>query len=354
MTDDGIVKKSGGVQLSIVVPCYNVEAYLDDCIYSLLNQVDMVADEFEVICVDDGSTDGTLNKLEMYSARFTNIRVISSINKGVSTARNIGIEHSTGEYITFVDPDDAVPVDLFSNVKKIINNNSGIDIIIGCFQGLNDDIFSQRTDYNSEYSHYRVISDRAQVRKTCVQDFSNGTPQGSAWAQFISRELLNRSNIRFRENLCIGEDSFFTFELRAVAEKIIFIPTILYFYRMRQGSVMRTFGDEATKKRQTSHKNIALLYQEKCHKDPLAVPYYIYEVNQTCFMLLFINDKSYVRNARTELKELGFYPPKSISESCEKDTPKSIKLYILDKLKRMLKYPILFWPIWFVYGYRRR
>ncbi len=349
-----MTRSDGNIWLSIILPCYNIERYLDDCLRSLIDQIDTDHKDIEIICVNDGSTDNTRDKLEKYSRDYKNIHIISTENRGVSAARNIGIERSVGDYVTFVDPDDAIPENLICNIREIISSNNCVDIVFGCLKSFPDDDFYKRSDFNIDYSDYEVIEGSAELRNTGVRDFSNNVLQGAPVAQFISRKLLMENGIRFRENLAIGEDEVFSFEIKAVCKKAIFVRSIFYFYRLRQGSAMRPSGCDFAKKRQNSNKNKALIYLEKCDIDPLAIPPYIAAVNQSCFMLLFIDDVKYIRKAKKELSDLGFYPPLHISDSCMQTRPKSIKLLILDTMKRMLKYPWMFWILWFAYGFRRR
>ena len=108
---------------SIIIPVYNVEAYLPKCLDSIL--VDNQYEE-EVICVNDGSTDGSLTILEKYAAKFANIRIITQSNKGLSEARNTGLRAAMGDYVFFVDSDDWI----FPNtLTKLIDSIDGEDVI---------------------------------------------------------------------------------------------------------------------------------------------------------------------------------------------------------------------------------
>ncbi len=335
------------------MPCYNVERYISDCLSSLINQADIDLETYEIICVNDGSTDNTLQILNDFSEKYGNIRVISTENGGVSAARNIGIKRAVGDYITFVDPDDAVPHNLLYNVKQILQNNPNTDALIGCFRSYPDMLFSEREDGCGNFDGLEIMESRDSIMSTCVKDISNGLNQGSVFAQFISKALLDDNGIRFQENLTIGEDEVFSFEVRYAAQKTVFVPEVFYYYRLREGSAMRASSSDLAIKRQISNKNKALFYKGRYPDDEWAKEYFIKAVNQTCFMLLFINDRKRVKEARRELAELGFYPPKMIDISCLQEKPSSLKLFILDRLKRMLKYPKLFWILWYTYGFRR-
>lgn len=116
--------------LSIIVPVYNVESYLRDSLNSLLNQT---FPDYEVICVNDGSTDNSLNILEEFSKKDARIKVISQENKGLSATRNVGIRNSTGKYISFLDSDDFLKPNAYAKIYSVILEND-VDTIISGYE----------------------------------------------------------------------------------------------------------------------------------------------------------------------------------------------------------------------------
>ena len=105
--------------LSIIVPVYNTEKYLTECLDSLLEQ-DIDTDDYEIICINDGSTDNSLDILQKYVNEYSNVVVINQQNKGVSAARNRGMESAKGDYFWFVDSDDLVQKNILNRLKNII------------------------------------------------------------------------------------------------------------------------------------------------------------------------------------------------------------------------------------------
>lgn len=103
--------------LSFIVPVYNAEKYLNECISSLLQQ-DIPANDYEIICVNDGSTDGSLEILRTYENQYTNIVVIDKENGGVSAARNAGLDAACGDYVWMVDADDFIQKDCLGNINE--------------------------------------------------------------------------------------------------------------------------------------------------------------------------------------------------------------------------------------------
>ena len=114
--------------LSFIVPVYNVEKYLGECLDSLLDQ-DIDQSDYEIVCVNDGSTDGSPEILAGYAQRHPNIRVVTKENGGLPAARNTGVDHSRGDYIWHVDSDDFVRETYFADVCRIISENPGSDLI---------------------------------------------------------------------------------------------------------------------------------------------------------------------------------------------------------------------------------
>ena len=137
--------RNNGIKISIIIPVYNVEDYLSQCLDSVLSQD---FDDFEVICVNDGSTDNSLIILEKYAKLDSRIKIISQINGGLGSARNTGLKHANGEYVMFIDSDDYISE---GSLKKIyynaVSNNSDIVIFEFCQ-------FGEDKGTCDEYRHY--------------------------------------------------------------------------------------------------------------------------------------------------------------------------------------------------------
>ena len=115
--------------VSVIVPCYNVAPYVDECMSGLAEQT---LGPMEIICVDDGSTDGTLELLYRWREKDNRLRVISQSNAGVSAARNAGLDAAEGKYVGFVDPDDRVDRRMFSRLLGAAEKNDADVVVCGC------------------------------------------------------------------------------------------------------------------------------------------------------------------------------------------------------------------------------
>ena len=239
-----------GISLSIVVPIYNVEKYLPKCLDSLLNQ-DIPLHEYEIILVDDGSTDGSGGIADQYSAIHPNIKVIHQSNRGLSAARNAGIKIACGEYIQFVDSDDYLePNVLKSLVEKI--DGDRLDVLRFDYQNVNDnyEVFQPNKDYKPFVDLRDEICNgisflNERLGYACY-----------AWQFIIRRSLLVDKNLIFKEGVYF-EDTEWTPRMLSQASRVTSIDTIVYNYLLRQGSI--TVAVDAEKKKKVFHDKFVLI-----------------------------------------------------------------------------------------------
>lgn len=213
---------------SIIIPVYNVENYLQKCLDSVLNQT---YPNYEVICVNDGSTDGSLAILEEYQQKYHQIIIISQLNKGLSGARNAGIQVAKGNYIFFLDSDDWIETD---TLKILADKQNGEDLL--CFNGRRyfEDGRTETPDSGIEevnitgweyYNKYALVSRKFHFVCTVLR--------------LYRREYLLKNSLFFEEGI-YHEDNLFTPLACYYAKSVKVIPDILYVYRIRQGSITQT------------------------------------------------------------------------------------------------------------------
>ena len=213
--------------LSIVVPVYNGEK----CISQLLDSIIVSKSElFEIILIDDGSTDNTLNVCENYASQDCRIKVVHKENGGVSSARNCGLDYAQGEYVYFCDSDDYIFADVLN--KAIYSIVTGADIIFFDYIYKNTDncsttkscfLLNGREKLNKEYIITNVISPLV---------LKSGTDMAPLWHKFFKRRIIIDNNIRFEEGVHKGEDWRFILDFLSVAETAYYIPEVLYEYRL--------------------------------------------------------------------------------------------------------------------------
>ena len=209
-------------KVSIIVPVYNVEKYLEKCLDSLVNQT---FKDIEIIIVNDGSTDNCRKIIDKYYAKYTSIiKVINQENKGLGAARNAGLKLVTSDYVIFVDSDDYIETNMvYEMYNKILQEQA--DFVICGFNVVNEQYELTSKTFPNEYEIY---------------DFNTQMIFGNLCAcnKIIKRSLLD-DDLKFRSNVWY-EDIDFSFKLFLKSKKMCILPKNLYNYLLRQGSIMNS------------------------------------------------------------------------------------------------------------------
>ena len=212
--------------ISVIVPVFRVESFLDECILSILRQKET---DIEVILVDDGSPDRSNIICDYYAELDSRVKVIHKEQGGPSDARNVGIEASKGEYLAFVDSDDFIAEDMLSSMLAEIKENDA-DIAICGHIWTNE---GGKPMYPPRYKRKKHFIMDSQEATKKMMDFIGY--ESFVWNKMFKRELF--SGIRFPK-ACLYEDLFTTYKLFAKAECIVYSKTVKYFYRQRRGSII--------------------------------------------------------------------------------------------------------------------
>ena len=211
--------------ISVVVPVYNVEQYIRECVDSIVSQTYC---HLEIVLIDDGSLDNCPVICDEYAKKDSRIKVVHQKNGGLAKARNVGIENSSGEYITFIDSDDYIASNYIEILYRgIIENNA--DVSIASFRSFEKNNTAVIEDSSCQFA---TIS-----KKRCFENYTSifTNPFVSAWNKLYKRNLF--SNIRFPEGK-LYEDAFTTYKIFDVSQKIVFTSSVLYFYRLNPDSIM--------------------------------------------------------------------------------------------------------------------
>lgn len=214
--------------VTVVIPVYNVEHYLRECLESVVNQT---YQNLQIILVDDGSTDSSTIICDEYALRDKRIRVIHKDNGGLSDARNKGIDLANGEYITFIDSDDVVEQDMIEYLMHLISRYNA-DISVCQAQYISDSGLLLKKPY-SEIKEKKVIN-----ALNCIHEFLYGQEIGTvAWRKLYKRSLFQE--IRYPVGR-YHEDVFTTYKLVAISDSIAIGSEAKYLYRIRPSSIMRS------------------------------------------------------------------------------------------------------------------
>ena len=213
--------------LSIIIPVYNTEQYIRQCVMSCIQNVDF---EYEIIIVDDGTQDRSIKMIVDLINENDQIKLYHQTNQGLSAARNTGFKYATGQYVWFVDSDDWVCDNSIKQIASSIGQECEHDIVA----------------FNANYLYKNNTVQTAFNIKTNKTihgfEFLLKTPIYSVWRFWYKREYLNDQNLLFVKGL-LHEDSDFVFRSLAFAQKVIYINVLGYNYRpQRIGSIMNTMS----------------------------------------------------------------------------------------------------------------
>lgn len=214
-------------KVSIIIPVYNAEAFLSQCLDSVINQT---LKEIEVICINDGSTDGSGKVLDLYAQKDVRIRVIHKCNEGVAAARNVGLSVASGDYVGFVDSDDWIDADFYEKLYTSACATKA-DVVKG-----------GRISFNSSgWSGISTLNDRILKNKN-----------HHIAAQFLyewftglfSREIIVKNKICFY-NACLGEDVHFLLRVMLVANNLEIVNDTFYHYFVRSNSASHNISQKS-------------------------------------------------------------------------------------------------------------
>ena len=217
------------MKYSFIVPIYNGDSYIDKCLASLLNQT---YKKFEIIVINDGSTDDSLNILKAYSKKHKQIKLYSTENKGVSSARNYGLEKVTGDYAIFVDIDDYVDVEMLYFIESKILNNKSIDLVkygylcVGNDDNkiINSDEEDKSTIIEGSKAFVKLVGDKVPFDLTCIYAFKI-----SFWKKHEFKFELDRYH----------EDFGLIPYVIMKANKILLVDKVMYYYVQSENSITR-------------------------------------------------------------------------------------------------------------------
>lgn len=246
------MNKSTSPQVSIIIPVYNVEQYLSQCIESCINQT---LNDIEIILIDDGSTDSSGKICDEYVNKDKRITVLHKINRGVGEARNDGIDLSKGEYIYFVDGDDYIQNNL---IEKCIEFNTDFSFDILIFGYNKVDIANKVTKKKLPPFKrlFNVSKEKSELAK--ILSFGVGL---SVWDKLIKSDLIKKNKIRF-DNKKRGEDYTFVVKCFNCSNQIISINNSLYNYRIFFNSNGK-FDDKIFENHIANYKLFRGLFNEK-------------------------------------------------------------------------------------------
>lgn len=223
-------------KVSIIIPVFNAEQYLSQCIESLIKQT---YKNIEIILVNDGSTDNSLEICKKYGAKDNRIKIYSIKNSGVSIARNKGVSISSGKYITFVDSDDWVETNMLEfAIMKLKETESDIviwsyfknyyndELMLSLIPG-GDQVFEENKDILYLKSIYSMYGE---------EKVAESVSAGTVWGKLYTRDFIIKNNLKFNPSLTRSQDTVFSINAFSHAKKISYFDKSLYHYRINNSS----------------------------------------------------------------------------------------------------------------------
>lgn len=208
-------------KVSVLVPVYNVEKYLKECLESLINQT---LPDIEIICINDGSTDNSSQILQEYRFKDKRIKIINKKNSGYGASMNIGLEAAAGEYIGIVEPDDFADLKMFEELYNIaLKNNADI---------VKSDFYDYLTKEKRARKAGRIKKNKCGKVFSIKDDCSILKIMPTIWSSIYKREFLEENDIKFLETPGASyQDTSFSFKTLSTAKRIIFTPKSYLYYR---------------------------------------------------------------------------------------------------------------------------
>lgn len=275
-------------KISVIVPVYNVEKYLEECIDSILNQT---YTNLEIILVDDGSKDNSGLICDKYADKDNRIKVIHKSNGGLSSARNAGLDSATGDYIMFCDSDDMFfPTSCEVMFNEIDSKNA--DYVVGNYQNCTEEgeLWENPVFDKEKYKNFKLS----------IKDYKNSffIMNSSACNKIYSMPFLNSLNIRFVEKVP-AEDAIFTTQCFIHSKNVYYINDIMYIYRQRAGdSISTNLSFDYFK---GINKAYRMIYENFKDNNELGFYRYFYAKSMTYILYKFIDSTLLIEEEKIDI-----------------------------------------------------
>ena len=220
-------------KVSVIVPIYNVEKYIEKCVNSIIEQ-DLI--EIEIILVNDGSTDTSYEIARTFEKIDERIKLINQANKGLSSARNSGLKVATGEYICFIDSDDWIEKNYLSKLYTYAKKNQ-CDVI-----ACNYIITNDKNDFEYKYPlKNQFVYNRQDIIDDIASKIISGDIKTTVWDKLYKRKFLEENSLMFDESIIRFEDWYFFIDVCTYMNKFLYINESLYNYRMVNNSLSHKY-----------------------------------------------------------------------------------------------------------------
>ena len=231
------------VLFSIIIPVYNSEKYLFQCIQSVLNQK---YSNVEIILIDDCSTDKSITIIRSFAKKYNNIKIIcNKKNEGVSVCRNKGISNAVGKYIIFLDSDDYLINNGLKKLANLVQNNNGINLVIFTHYTMKagNKFIKSKNIFFSNFLDCKL--------NDLFEFYNNNFCHAFCWSYVFERSFIIKEKLQFLSGVSIGEDRLFVYKFLCSCKKFIFYKELFYCYRL---------GGKLTLRKQKASFNVCVDY----------------------------------------------------------------------------------------------
>ena len=264
-------------KISVIVPIYNQKNYLAQCLDSIIGQT---YKNLEIILVNDGSTDESSLICDNYSKLDSRIKVFKQRNKGVSSARNLGITNVTGEYLVFIDPDDYIDKDYISYLSNLMSTNKNCELIVCGYLDVDEHGKEINKGHNS--FQYNIFNSREYLK--CLFRGEILGYQGYLWNKIFDVKLIKNHNLKFKENIFYNEDRLFLCTYLLCCDYVYFSNKPFYFYRHHSCSAMGLTKQKLSNKMLTEITAFEEMKKLINHIDDIYI-YLVIEEYHRCILL---------------------------------------------------------------------
>ena len=220
------------MKVSVIIPCYNAERYLPQCLDSVLAQQER---DFEVLLVDDGSSDGTLSVARGYAERDARITVLHQENAGVCAARNLGLEHAAGDWVTFVDSDDLITPDALAVMLSAVYD--GVDMVVCAHETFDE---KGNTELFYPQSRWHKCAGAKKRHAAALRLIEGDSVLNIMCNKLHRRALIERERLRLTPGVKMAEDALFNLEALLCGGEVVYVNRVTYRYRIHASSATQT------------------------------------------------------------------------------------------------------------------
>ena len=327
-------------KISVIVPVYNVEKYLNRCVESLINQS---MHDIEIILVDDGSTDNCPTMCDNFAEKFANIKVIHKTNGGLILAWKEGLKFASGDFVGFVDSDDYCESDYYSKLYEPITKNADIDMVVGGFTEISTENTCVRGSAILEKGFYEDIEVINKIKKRFLSTKNVIIP--SRWSKLIRRKILLNNVDLLDDKLTLAEDLCTTFACFLDVKQFAVVDAFGYNYIIYDNSMSHSFNVKILDSYDAIYSTLQRIKQEKNYTGDIYKEL-TYQMVVRVFRIITADI-----SAKEKLQHLKYFRKKQVCKKMlaknrcvlDKKTQQMVKLLFKLKLYRMIILCSIIW-----------